>query len=719
MANTVESLNMRCRPDTRTFAVVPLVIVALIAGAGVRLRAAEPAAQTATAAGDAILAKYFQHETVGLRDACLDGIESLPEWERRRGEYRRQLLEMLGLDPLPAKTPLRAEVTGTVAHDEFTVEKLHFQSLPGLYVTATLYLPKGLEQPAPAILYVCGHAPARQDGVSYGNKTKYRHHGEWFARHGYVCLTIDTLQFGEIEGIHHGTHHLGRWWWLSRGYTPAGVEAWNSIRAIDYLQSRPEVDGDKIGMTGRSGGGAYSWWVAAIDDRVKAAVPVAGITDLENHVVDGCVADHCDCMFVVNTYRWDYPLVAALVAPRPLLIANTDSDSIFPLDGVVRTYDKARRIYALYGSADKIGLTIAPGGHRDTQDLQVPALRWFDRHLRGEDRVIEKAAVPLMPMEQLRVFTELPADQINTRIDELFVPAADPALAPHTDAAAWATQRDAWLAALRAKTFGGWPAAAEPLEVAEAWAVDRDGVTLRAYDFTSQDPFRLRLYVASRTGLAKPDRVVLDVLDQHDWIEFLNAYRGAFADTLPALTPGDSAADPEPEAFAETKRLLATHDWAIARVAPRGVGPTAWDSRPKQQTHIRRRFYLLGQTLEGMQVYDLRRAVQAIRMLPGLSETPLWVHARGEMAGVAVYASLFEPQIAGLDLWNLPQSHRDGPALLNVQQTLDLPQAVALAAERAPVVLHQPAADPADWAYPRAVARQLGWNGDQLRIEAP
>jgi dienelactone hydrolase len=701
----------------RVHGVAAWAIAACLAGLPVRSEAVEPSPAVPASPGNVALAEYFDRETAAVRDACLDRITSLDEWTARRDGYRRQLREMLGLDPMPAKTPLEPHVTGTVTHDEFTVENLHFQSQPGLYVTGNLYLPKDVSQPAPAILYVCGHAPAKQNGISYGNKTKYQHHGAWFARHGYVCLTIDTLQFGEIEGIHHGTHHLDRWWWLSRGYTPAGVEAWNSIRAIDYLQSRPEVDGDRIGMTGRSGGGAYSWWAAALDDRVKAAVPVAGITDLDNHVVDGCVENHCDCMFVVNTYRWDYPLVAALVAPRPLLIANTDADRIFPLDGIVRTFEKAKRIYDLYGAGDKIGLTIAPGGHRDTQDLQLPALRWFDRHLKGEDRVIETAAVPLVPMEQLKVFTELPADQINTRIDELFVPAADPAMAPPADAATWAKQRDAWLAALREKTFAGWPSKPEPMEVAEAWSSDRDGVTLRGYDFTSQSPFRLRLYIATRTGLETPARLVLDVLDEPGWREFLQAYRVAFAEKLPA-----SDDEPLPEAFVQARQSLAANDWAIAFVAPRGVGSTAWEATPKQQTHIRRRFFLLGQTLEGMQVYDVRRAVQALRTLPGQDALPLWLEGRGEMAGVALYASLFEPRIAGLDLWKLPQSHRDGPALLGVQQTLDMPQAVALAAERSQVVLHQSAADAqstareTEWLYPLGVIRRLGWKTDQLRI---
>jgi uncharacterized Ntn-hydrolase superfamily protein len=350
---------------------------------------AEPTGSTAKP-GDALLAEYFRRETAAIGEACLAGIASREDWEARRGLARRELLEMLGLDPLPAKTPLAAVVTGTVEHEAFTVENLHFQSAPHLYVTANLYLPRHRTGPAPAILYSCGHAPEKLDGVSLGNKTHYRHHGEYFARHGYVCLVFDTLQLGEIEGYHHGTYnfdrawgaHRDRWWWASRGYTPAGVEAWNGIRAIDYLQSRPEVDPERIGMTGRSGGGVGTWWTAAIDERVKVAVPVAGITDLHNQVVDGCVRGHCDCMFMVNTYRWDYPAIAALIAPRPLLVGNTDADWIFPLDGVVRTFEKARRIYAVLGAEKEIGLAVAAGPHEDGQELQLAALRWFDKHLR-------------------------------------------------------------------------------------------------------------------------------------------------------------------------------------------------------------------------------------------------------------------------------------------------------------------------------------------------
>jgi len=344
------------------------------------------------------------------------------------------LQEMLGLWPMPERTDLKPVITGKLEHDEFTVEKLHFQASPQLYVTANLYLPKkptpepsqegnksARNQPAPAILYVCGHSRVFTNGVSYGNKVGYQHHGAWFARNGYVCLVVDTLQLGEIEGLHHGTYREGMWW-NSRGYTPAGVEAWFGIRALDYLCSRPEVDPERLGLTGRSGGGSYTWTVAALDERVKVACPVAGVTDLQNQVVDGCVEGHCDCMFFLNSYRWDFPQVAALLAPRPLLIANSDKDKIFPLDGVVRLHAEVRRIYELYGAKDKLGLLITEGPHLDTQDLQVPVFRWFNRFLKDEQPLIEMAAKKFFAPAELKVFDQLPADAVNTNIQSLFVP---------------------------------------------------------------------------------------------------------------------------------------------------------------------------------------------------------------------------------------------------------------------------------------------------------
>jgi dienelactone hydrolase len=667
-----------------------------------------------TTRGDRMIAEYFAAETAKLQEACLTDIPSRDEWQAKREEYRRQLHEMLGLDPLPERTPLNAAITGKVEHEEFTIENVHFQSRPGLYVTGNVYLPKHQDRPAPAILYVCGHAQVKKDGVAYGNKTAYQHHGEWFARNGYVCLTIDTLQLGEIEGIHHGTYRYGMWWWLNRGYTSAGVEAWNCIRALDYLQSRPEVDGERLGVTGRSGGGAYSWWIAALDDRIKCAAPVAGITDLKNHVVDGCVEGHCDCMFMVNTYRWDYPQVAALVAPRPLLIVNTDTDRIFPLDGVVRTFEKVREVYRLHDAADKVGLTIGPGGHKDTQDIQMDVFRWMNYHLKGDETLIDDAAVKFFEPEPLKVFPagQLPDDRTNEEIHETFVAAAPTPPIPETQEA-WNALRNEWRQALLEKSFRGWPQDSEPLGTQKVFDVEKQGVRFAAYDFASQANVRLRLYVAHRPELKDPALTVLNVLDGASWSDFLSTYRAAFEEELREESlPGANA-----DAFKRTHDMLQANPWIMAYVAPRGVGPTAWDQTERKQTQHQRRFYLLGQTWDGMQVWDVRRAIQAVRTLDTTKDSPLWLQAERTMAGVAVYASLFEPDIARLDLHSPPLTHRDGPYLLNVSRYLDLPQSMAIAAENSQVVVYQ--ASQEGWEWPAEVVKKLGWGDKKWRLRTP
>src|SRR5439155_1072926 len=219
--------------------------------------------------GDPMTEAYLKDQVRRLSDKVLDGATTGQEWKARRPRLQREYLDMLGLWPLPEKTPLHATVTGTLERDGLVIEKLHFQSRPGLYVTGNLYRPKEPQGKLPTILYVCGHSGRGRDG----NKTAFQEHGLWFASNGYVCLILDTLQLGEIPGIHHGTYREGRWWWQARGYTPAGVECWNGVRALDYLVSRPDVDPGRLGVTGISGGGAATFWIAAADERVKAAVP--------------------------------------------------------------------------------------------------------------------------------------------------------------------------------------------------------------------------------------------------------------------------------------------------------------------------------------------------------------------------------------------------------------------------------------------------------------
>lgn len=679
------------------------------------LRADEPVKgeHFSTAQGDSLVAEYFRLETqrlAGRTEARLAGFKTVAEWEAQKPELRRQLFEMLGLDPLPPKTDLQPVLTGRIEHEEFTVERLHFQSMPGLYVTGNLYLPKNATGPLPTVLYVCGHSRNVKDGVAYGNKVGYQHHGGWYARNGYACLTIDTLQLGEIEGLHHGTYKEGMWWWHARGYTPAGVEAWNCIRALDYLETRPEVDKTRLGVSGRSGGGAYSWWIAALDERIKVAVPVAGITTLKNHVVDGCIEGHCDCMFQVNTYGWDYALLAALVAPRPLLIANTDKDGIFPLDGVVDVHRQVRRIYDLYEKPRNLGLNITEGPHLDTQELQTHEFVWFNRFLKQSESPIDKVAEKFFLPEQLRVFETLPTDQRNTQIQEEFVPAARHAVPKTT--AEWDQTKQGWTSQLLKQSFGAWPEAAIPLEYAET-SSETNGIRWGHGSFLSQSPYRLPLYTTSKgeQHLEAIREVRLVVLSEEDFEEFWLPFRkGQLEQVNIAPHPQET---PESAKFLqrEKKQLEAASQPGVLNVycTPRGVGSTAWTSDAKERTHIRRRFALLGQTDDSARVWDVRRAIQAVRSIPHLKEQPIALSASGQAAGWALYASLYEAPLASLTLTDLPASHREGPIFLNVSRFMEMPQAVALAAERGHVILQFTSpAQSSDWEYATAVDALLG-----------
>ncbi len=257
-------------------------------------------------------------------------------------------------------------------------------------------------------------------------------------------------------------------------------------------------------------------------------------------------------------------MVAALVAPRPLLIGNTDSDDIFPLDGVYHTFESARRVYGLYGAADKVALAITSGPHKDTQELRMPAFRWFNHHLKGDDSLIEEAAVPFFEPEQLKVFADLPADQVNTKIQETFVPMAAAPPVPQ-DEAAWAKLRDGWLAALKEKSFAAWPDKDCELDAKEVFSAEHEGLALRAIDFTSQEGIRLRLYIAQRAGLKKPELVVLNVLNEDGWVDFLATMRPAFEAEL----KGETLPDADAKSFEQHQKMFKSFDWAMAYVRAR------------------------------------------------------------------------------------------------------------------------------------------------------
>jgi cephalosporin-C deacetylase-like acetyl esterase len=548
---------------------------------------------------------------------------------------------MLGLWPLPEKTPLHATLTGTVDRDGVAIEKLHFQSKPGLYVTGNLYRPKNVAGKLPAVLYVCGHSSRGRDG----NKTAFQDHGMWFATNGYVCLVIDTLQLGEIPGIHHGTYREGRWWWQARGYTPAGVECWNGVRAIDYLVSRPDVDAERLAVTGISGGGAATFWISAADERVKCAVPVSGMSDLESYVKNKVINGHCDCMFLVNTYGWEWTTIAGLVAPRPLLFANSDNDRIFPMDGNRRIIERLRKLYGWYGKPELVDEYVSKGGHDYRPDLRVAVFQWINKHIKQETMPVKDAKFKELPGKELRVFPEdkdVPKDAINGKIDETFAPQAQVKLPEAGNFDEW---KQALLKQLREKAFRPFPPVI-PAATREMRTVEAKGQNIDATVFVSEPGIDLS---GSR------------LLEK------------AKAPTLLVIAEEGLGGKKESE---ETllQFLKGKNHW---HVFVRGVSDE-W-TKKSPPNYVERAHALLGRTVDLGRVWDVAATARYVRQA---EKEDLTVIGAGKGGILAAYAALFEPSIKEVIVVDPPTSHRDGPIFLNVLRVLDIPEALGLLAPR-------------------------------------
>jgi dienelactone hydrolase len=609
--------------------------------------------------GDVMIQTYLANVAAELHGSFADDFSSLDEWQASRPAYREQYLSMLGLSPLPERTPLQAAITGTLAGEGFVVDMLHYQSRPGLYVTANLYRPAqdAEGERLPAVLYVCGHSGRGRNG----NKTAFQSHGMWFARHGYVCLVVDTLQLGEIAAIHHGTYREERWWWHSRGYTPAGVECWNGVRGIDYLISRADVDPDRIAVTGISGGGAATFWVAAADERVAVAVPVSGMADLPSYVSNRVINGHCDCMFLHNTYEWPWTRIAALVAPRPLLFVNSDHDAIFPMDANERIVSQLERLYSLHGAGDQVDAVVSVGGHDYRQDIRQSVYRFINMHLKGDARSVADSEVDLVqetrgqpavhPIDpaRLRVFptdADIPADELNTTIDQHFVPVAEVAVPTPDEFPAWqASLRDK----LRDMVFRSFPE-----QIAPAWVLSQESETAMQVETETGIVVPLERIAVPANGEA-PKRVLLVVQTDTDDREqrWLDAYRD----------PGD----------------------VIYRLRPRGIGETRWTQK-NPPNYVARAHVLLGRTVDTGRVLDVIAVARRLGKMH--SELPVHVAGHGAAAVTAAYAALWASEIAGIDAHEPPVTHGDAaaPQFLNVLRVGDVPDLLGLLAPR-PLVI--------------------------------
>lgn len=578
-------------------------------------------------------------------------MEDFMQWKQQRQDQYRQAI---GIDTYckQERTPLRTQITGTLQEQGFRIEKLHFESLPGLYVCANLYIPDGLAQPAPAILYLCGHARHQ--------KAFYQDHPRRLAQLGFVTLVVDTIQLGEVTGYHHGTHRFGWFHWISKGYTPAGVEVWNAIRGLDLLSERSEVDPERLGVTGNSGGGSISWWLACADDRIKALAPSCGTGTIESHVREWTIDTHCDCVHPNNPYGWSLIEACALVAPKTLLIVTPDQDRHFHIDSVRKVHQRLKALYEEIGHGDHIGLCEFVGRHGYSEVSRTTIFSFFIQHLQGMS--IPPEAVGdidgvQQSVEALSVYEgRIPPNDDSTTVQDWFI---SPAHIPDIeDVAQFKAYKQSTLDALWKESFShlSVPQHCEAALIQTSY--EKNLVWTNKWSCKLEDGQVLR---GTLEGYPKASR-------------------------LPAPTavylrqPGDGK---EMQSSGILEGL--DESWLQARIDVLGTGLSSWGN--EQTWYVRRSLALMGRTITSMRVQETLIGLKAIRSMKEVDASRIILAGEGEMAVVAMFAALLDGNVQAVVLKNPPDS-LDTPdsnsglpvpiELINALRHCDLPQAAGL-----------------------------------------
>jgi dienelactone hydrolase len=351
--------------------------------------------------------KYFCNEAFGLiekREAEIATLKTKDDWIKRQKKVRSTLTRIVG--KFPEKTPLNARVTGVLQRDGYRVEKLIYESLPGYYVPAALFIPDNLKGKAPAILNAIGHSTAsfRRD--------LYQHVIINFVKKGFVVLTYD--QIGQGERLQYYDETTGKSKYPSTtehsypgaqcfitGYSPARYFIWDGIRGIDYLLSRSEVDPDRIGMTGLSGGGTSTTFVGAFDDRIVATAPTCFVTNYKSLFKSIGPQDAEQNIYHLLSAGLDHPDFMEVRAPKPTLMVTTTRD-FFSIDGARETFAEAKKAYRAFGDETLLQMTEGDRGHGFIKNNNEAMFAFFQKYLNNPGSPSDED-VELIPAEDLQI----------------------------------------------------------------------------------------------------------------------------------------------------------------------------------------------------------------------------------------------------------------------------------------------------------------------------
>ncbi|MCZ2340563.1 MAG: acetylxylan esterase [Bacteroidales bacterium] len=329
-------------------------------------------------------------------------LKTAADAERYVADVRQRIATCFG--SFPPKTPLHPRITGKLDRDGYTVEKVIFESRPGFPVTANLYLPKDRKKPCPGVVGSCGH--------SHNGKAEkaYQSFCQGLVRQGYVVLIFDPigqgerLQYTHVEKDHRPRVGVGEHLYAGNQQFLVGEffgawRAWDGIRALDYLLTRPEVDPKQVGITGNSGGGTMTTWLTGVENRWAMSAPSCFVTTFRRNLENELPADTEQCPPRALALGLDHADFLAALAPKPVIILAKEKD-FFDVRGSEEAYARLRHLYKLLGHEENVGLFTGPTGHGYSQENREAMYRWFNHVTKISDAQVEPA-LQLEPDESL------------------------------------------------------------------------------------------------------------------------------------------------------------------------------------------------------------------------------------------------------------------------------------------------------------------------------
>lgn len=309
----------------------------------------------------------------------LPAYKTRAQWETRATLLRKQVLTAAGLDPLPPKTPLNAQVFGRITHPDYTIEKVLLETMPGYWLGGNLYRPVGTSGRVPGVVSPHGH-------WTYG-RLEHQPLGSIparsisLAKQGHVVFAYDMVGYNDTVQTPHAFGSPQEQLW---SFGPLGLQLWNSIRAVDFLLSLPEVDPERIAATGASGGGTQTFLLTAVDDRVKVSAPVNMISAI---MQGGSPCENAPGLRV-DAFNVE---IAALMAPRPMLMVSATGD--WTRNTPREEYPAMKSIYDLYDKGEMVETVQIDAPHNYNQASREAVYRFFGKHLLGQDRERKESGI--------------------------------------------------------------------------------------------------------------------------------------------------------------------------------------------------------------------------------------------------------------------------------------------------------------------------------------